>query len=241
MTTTPSPGSSSPRSPPRPRTRLWLAARQIAPRARAPRRGAADRSPARSRSPRTRRRPTTPSPRRASAMVDVCCSARAACSRSRSAACCSGSSDAWARVARAGRHRARRGADRLGGAAARRCSSCRSTLYRTFVRRGALRLQPHDAGAVRRRPRQAGAAVGALLGVPLLLAVLWLMAQHGRAVVALGLGRLDRLQPAGAADLPDASSRRCSTSSRPLADAGARRRASRRCSRAAASAPAACT
>ena len=40
--------------------------------------------------------------------------------------------------------------------------------------RGALRLQPHDVEALRHRPRE-GPAVGAVLGVPLLLVVLWLV------------------------------------------------------------------
>ena len=47
-------------------------------------------------------------------------------------------------------------------------------------RRAALRLQPHDAAAVRHRPGQARRWSALALGVPLLLAVLWLMERMGR-------------------------------------------------------------
>ena len=113
------------------------------------------------------------------------------------------------------------------------------TLYRTFVveaRFGFNRMTPKlfliDLAKQ--------ALVSALLGIPLLVLVLWLMARMGELwwiwvwLAWAGFNLLMLLiYPTFIAPLFNKFS--------PLADRGAGRRASRRCSRAAASAPAACT
>ena len=185
-----SPGSSSRRSPPRPPTRLWLARRQMrhvrAHRDAVPA-ALRRRDPAR-RAPEGRR--LHASPRRASACVDALLGAAVAArahARRRAAA---GSSRAWARVVRRRvgiAHGVALIAQR--GAAARRCSSCRSTLYRTFVVEAALRLQPHDAGAVPRRPGQAARWSAPRSACRCCVAGAVADGAHGRALVALCLAR----------------------------------------------------
>ena len=59
--------------------------------------------------------------------------------------------------------------------------------------RSALRLQPHDARGCGSPTSPRASLVGAVLGLPLLLAVLWLMRARRRPVVALGVGAVDRL------------------------------------------------
>ena len=122
--------------------------------------------------------------------------------------------DAWARAVRAGRLRARDRADPVASWRSPGCSTCRSSIYRTFVieaRFGFNRMTPALFVA---DLAQAASRSALALGVPLLLAVLWLMAQMGELwwlyVWLAWIG----LQPADAASSTRRSSRRCSTSSR---------------------------
>ena len=139
-----------------------------------------------SRSPPTRRPPTTPAPGRGSASSTPSCRRRC-CSRSRSAAACEWLFDAWARAFEAGRLRARHRADPRGRGDQR--ARRPAVLDLPHLRdRGAVRLQPDDAGALRRRSREEHRArARARRAAPLRRAVA--DGADGRALVALRLAR----------------------------------------------------
>ena len=168
-------------------TRLWLARARSATCARIAAR-CRQCSPRRSRSPRTRRPPTTPWPRRGSAWSTPCST------RVILLALTFGGGLQWL-------------ADAVGARVLPLESLWHGTalILSVFVLqgvarpaarplphlrgRGALRLQPHDAAGCTSSTSLKHLLVGAVLGMPLLLVVLWLMQAAGRAVVAVRLGR----------------------------------------------------
>ena len=134
-------------------------------------------SPARSRSPRIRRPPTTPWPRPACGMADACLSTRAAARASPSAAAavavgCLGA----ARSCRSASRTASRSSSRCWCCS--RCSSCRFTLYRTFVIEARFGFNKMTLEAVRGRLAKRRWC-SALHRPAAAVCVLWLMARMG--------------------------------------------------------------
>ena len=166
----------------------------------------------RSASPRTRRPPTTPAPRRNWAW-SLSCSTPCCCWPSpwvaASSGCATGRRATFSGAAGAGHRHHRRGA-----VAAIRAGICRSTCTAPSCIEARFGFNKMTLELYLRRCCSSSLLLGAALGLPLLLGVLWLMERMGELVVAVRMAGLGRVQPAAAVHLPHAASRRCSTSSR---------------------------
>ena len=225
----------------RPRRACGWRARQIAPRARAPRRGAADlrrRDPARGAPEGRRLHRRQGAARRWSTLLRRRAGA-ARCSRSAAAAAAVGRLGARcsSRAAICARHRADRRAWSLLHRAARPAASRSTARSCVEARFGFNRMTPR---AVPRRPASRDGCSAPCSACRCCCAVLWLMRAHGQLWWLYVWLAWTASTCSSCIDLSRPSSRRCSTGSR---RSRTRRspRASRRCSRAAASARRACS
>jgi len=82
------------------------------------------------------------------------------------------------------------------------CWTALSSSTSTFRIEQRFGFQPHDPKLCHRRSVEKHGR-RCLIGLPLAALILWIMGAAGKAVVAVGLGRVDGLQPGAAGAVPD--------------------------------------